>query len=217
MTIAKRSFDLIGALMLGLLLTPAILVIALVILLRDGRPIFYVSERMKTPTQGFRLVKFRTMRVTTGDSGVSGGDKTDRITRIGGFLRRKRLDELPQLWNILRGDLSFVGPRPPLRQYVERFPEIYRAVLQSRPGVTGLASLVYHGHEERLLARTRSREETDAVYARVCVPRKAQLDLIYQARRSLCFDLRIMLETVFGRFGARTRRAEPLHGATRTS
>jgi lipopolysaccharide/colanic/teichoic acid biosynthesis glycosyltransferase len=170
--------------------------IALVILIRDGRPVFYISERMKTPSEGFGLVKFRTMAVTDTDSGVSGGDKAARITGTGAMLRGKRLDELPQLWNVLKGDISFVGPRPPLRQYVERFPEIYARVLKNRPGVTGLASVRYHAHEERLLARTTTPEETDAVYARACVPRKARLDLIYQQHRSLCFDLAIMWETV---------------------
>ena len=98
----------------------------------------------------------------------------------GRFLRRSRLDEVPQLWNVLKGDMSFVGPRPPLRLYVERFPELYAKVLQSRPGVTGLATLVFHRHEEKLLAACRSAAETDAVYARRCVPRKARIDLIYQ-------------------------------------
>ena len=102
---------------------------------------------------------------------------------------------MPQLWNILRGDLSFVGPRPPLRQYVDRFPALYGRVLQSRPGVTGLATLVYHGHEERLLARCADAAETDAVYGRACVPRKARLDLIYAAQRSLCFDLVLIVRT----------------------
>jgi lipopolysaccharide/colanic/teichoic acid biosynthesis glycosyltransferase len=154
---------------------------------------------MKTPTEGFGLVKFRTMSVTEADSGVSGGDKTARITGTGAMLRGKRLDELPQLWNVLKGDISFVGPRPPLRQYVDRFPDTYRAVLKSRPGVTGLASVRYHAHEERLLARTTTPEETDAVYARACVPRKARLDLIYQMHQSLCFDMAIMWETVMRR------------------
>ena len=197
MTPAKRLCDLILALLLGIVLLPVIAVVAVMILVRDGRPVFYVSERMKTPAQGFRLVKFRTMKVVATDSGVSGGEKAARITAIGRVLRRTRLDEVPQLWNVLRGDISFVGPRPPLRQYVERFPEIYGRVLKSRPGITGLASVYFHEHEERLLARSRSTEETDAIYCRACIPRKAHLDLIYQARRNICMDAGIMLKTVF--------------------
>jgi len=196
MTIGKRVFDVVLALILSILLGGAIIGLAIVLLIKEGRPVFYLSERMKTPTQGFKLVKFRTMKVVAHDSGVSGGDKTNRVTRFGRFLRRARLDELPQLWNVLRGDISFVGPRPPLREYVERFPQVYAQVLNSRPGITGLASVRYHTHEEMLLARCATAEQTDEVYARACVPRKARLDLIYQAHQSRCLDLRIMIETI---------------------
>ena len=196
MTFSKRLFDLCAALTLSLALWPFVLGVALAILIRDGRPIFYAAERMKTPTQGFRLWKFRTMRMVAKDSGVSGGDKQDRITATGRFLRRTRLDELPQLWNVLRGDISFVGPRPPLRHYVEQFPALYREVLKQRPGITGLATLCYHRTEERLLADCKTPEQTEDIYTRRCIPRKAQLDLIYADRRSLCFDLRLMLATV---------------------
>jgi lipopolysaccharide/colanic/teichoic acid biosynthesis glycosyltransferase len=106
------------------------------------------------------------------------------------------LDEIPQLWNILRGDMSFVGPRPPLRSYVERAPALYAAVLRSRPGLTGLATLHFRRHEERLLARCFTPQETDSVYARRCVPRKARLDLIYQRRPNLCADVAILWKTV---------------------
>lgn len=196
MTRSKRIFDLVAAAVLGVLLAPLILGVALAIWLREGRPVFYLSERMKTPERGFSLIKFRTMRPVPGDRGVSGGDKSDRITPLGRMLRRTRLDELPQLWNVLRGDLSFVGPRPPLREYVERFPALYAQVLRARPGITGLATIYFHAHEERLLARSRSPAETDAIYARACVPRKARLDLIYQANRGFCLDLWLMLLTI---------------------
>ncbi len=194
---AKRAFDLWTAAMITPFVLPMVLVIALVILIKDGRPVFYGSERMKTPTQGFTLWKFRSMRVDPADRGVSGGDKQNRITAVGGWLRRRRLDELPQLWNLWRGDISVVGPRPPLRDYVERFPEIYGAVLQSRPGLTGLASIYYSRHEQHLLARTGSADETDALYARNCVPRKARIDLMYQRNWSFCFDLNVVRKTLF--------------------
>lgn len=197
MTPAKRVFDLVCALFLAVLLSPLIVLVALAILVLDGRPVLYLSERMRSQTQGFWLVKFRTMKPDPHDSGVSGGEKTNRITRTGAFLRRSRLDEITQLWNVIRGDISFVGPRPPLRQYVERFPEIYGPVLQSRPGITGLASIYFHAHEENLLARCQNKAETDMVYARACIPRKARLDLIYQARRNLCMDAALMFKTVF--------------------
>jgi lipopolysaccharide/colanic/teichoic acid biosynthesis glycosyltransferase len=136
------------------------------------------------------------MTAATSDQGVSGGHKQSRITPQGARLRAKRLDELPQLWNILRGDLSFVGPRPPLREYVEKFPKLYADVLKTRPGVTGLATIRFHRHEERLLSRCTSAQETEEVYTRICIPRKAQLDLIYLRSRSICFDFSLVFETI---------------------
>ena len=194
---AKRAFDLWTAAMITPFVVPMVLVIALVILLRDGRPIFHAGERMKTPTQGFRLWKFRTMRVDPADTGASGGHKAPRITATGRWLRRRRLDELPQLWNLWRGDISVVGPRPPLRHYVERFPALYAEVLKSRPGLTGLATIAFARHEERLLARTTTADQTEAIYARTCAPRKARIDLIYQKNRSFCFDLNVIRKTLF--------------------
>ena len=196
MTCQKRVFDLVISLVLSCLLLPVFLIVAMLILTTDGRPIFYVSERMKSLDMGFNLYKFRTMKPSGENTGVSGGDKGDRITKYGHALRRTRLDELPQLWNVLMGDISFVGPRPPLRQYVEKFPEVYGPVLQSRPGITGLASLKFHAYEERLLANTKTAAETDSVYKRICIPRKAALDIIYQKNKTLCFDLYIMVKTV---------------------
>ncbi|MEM7317433.1 MAG: sugar transferase [Pseudomonadota bacterium] len=196
MTWRKRIFDLFFATLLVIILGPVLLGLVIWLYFKEGGPVFYVAERMKTPEQSFRLWKLRTMHGVESDSGVSGGDKAGRVTPAGAWLRSKRLDEFPQLWNILRGDLSFVGPRPPLRQYVERHPALYARVLKSRPGVTGLASIVYHRHEAALLARCRTAEETDAVYTRVCIPAKARLDLIYQRRRNTCYDFALVFETI---------------------
>ncbi len=196
MTIGKRFFDVVLALLLGVVLLVPMLFIALLIMLRDGRPVLYLSERMKTPTEGFQLWKFRTMTVVETDTGVSGGNKAARVTPIGAKLRRYRLDELPQLWNILRGDISFVGPRPPLRRYVELRPDLYAQVLRSRPGVTGLATIVFHQTEERLLSPCQTAEDTEAVYLRRCVPVKGRLDLIYAANQSLCYDVALIAETL---------------------
>lgn len=200
MTLSKRIFDLVIAIGLLLMLGPFLVLLALAMLLLEGRPIFYVSERMRSPTQAFALIKLRTMPVRSGDGGVTGGNKIARLSKFHQVLRRSRADEIPQLWNVIRGDISLVGPRPPLRTYVEAFPEIYGAVLRSRPGITGLASLRFHAHEERLLAACTSAVETDAVYRRRCVPRKARLDLIYQARRSLCYDLVLLAHTAIKPF-----------------
>jgi len=195
MPLSKRMLDLGLAALLVVPVGAVLCILAVLILIKDGRPVFFVSERMKTVDQGFNLWKLRTMKPAAQDFGVTGGDKADRLTSMGGLLRRGRLDELPQLWNVIRGDISFVGPRPPLRVYVERFPQLYREVLQSRPGITGLASLIYHRHEEHLIAACKTAQQTDHVYASRCVPAKAKLDLIYQKNWSLCFDMRLIWDT----------------------
>ena len=196
MTWRKRIFDLFFASLLVVVLGPILLVLLAWLLVKQGRPLFYVAERMKDVDQPFLLWKLRTMTVVDQDAGVSGGDKTARITPTGAWLRRRRLDEFPQLYNILKGDLSFVGPRPPLREYVSRYPDVYARVLQSRPGVTGLASIAYHRHEALLLGRCDSATETDQVYSQLCVPTKARLDLIYQRHQSVCYDFDLVFQTI---------------------
>ena len=205
MRLRKRIFDLFFASLLVVVLGPVILALVVYIYLKQGRPLFYVAERMKTPDQSFGLIKFRTMTVVEEDQGVSGAHKASRVTPVGARLRAKRLDEFPQLWNILKGDLSFVGPRPPLREYVERFPEIYSEVLKSRPGVTGLATIRFHKHEDRLLARCETAAQTDDIYCRICVPRKAKLDLIYQRHQNTCYDFDLVFQTI-GNLFRRTKR-----------
>jgi lipopolysaccharide/colanic/teichoic acid biosynthesis glycosyltransferase len=194
-TPAKRALDLGLSLLLAVLLALPFAALVLWLRLVQGAPVFYGAERMRAPGRPFTLWKLRSMAPGTADGGVTGGAKAAAVTPAGRFLRRFRLDEIPQLWNVIRGDMSLVGPRPPLRRYVERFPDLYAQVLRSRPGITGLATLHFHRHEERLLAACATAAETDAVYARRCVPRKARIDLIYQRRRSLCLDLAILART----------------------
>lgn len=194
----ERLFDLIVLVVVSPLVLSGILIGALLVLKRDGRPVFYSSQRMSAPDQQFTLWKLRTMGVSEYDSGVTGGDKANRVTETGGFLRLTRLDELPQAWNVLRGDIRLVGPRPPLPQYVHRFPETYGKVLRSRPGITGLATLKYKDTEAKLLADCTTPQETEAVYSRRCIPKKARLDLIYQRHQSVYFDLKLLWLTLKG-------------------
>lgn len=214
---AKRAFDLGLALLLLVPGVPVMGAVWLAVVLSDGRPALYRSARMQAPGRPFALYKFRTMALAEGaEIGVSGGDKSHRITRLGRFLRRSRLDELPQLINILRGEMSFVGPRPPAPLYVDRFPALYAEVLRCKPGITGLATVMFHAREEFLLRDTATPEQTDAVYMRRCVPRKAHLDLIYRRRQTLGLDLYVLYLTFakmlplsggrVGRLRARARR-----------
>lgn len=197
MTPLKRLLDIVCAFLLIIVLAVPFMGLVAIILVLQGRPIFHVSERMKTPTKSFKLWKLRSMYPAPPGDGdeATGAYKRARITPIGRFIRRSRVDEIPQLWNVLKGDMSFVGPRPPIRKYVDLYPEIYGRVLRSRPGITGLASLHYHRHEENLLAHSHSREETEEIYTRNCIPRKARLDLIYQSNRTTCLDFKLMLLT----------------------
>ena len=196
MTPGKRALDLGLAVLLGIVLLPLLGALLAVLALTEGRPLFYVSERMSRPDRAFGLIKLRTMPAGADRvGGVTGGDKQRQLSRMHRLLRRTRADEIPQLWNVIRGDMSLVGPRPPLRRYVEDYPDLYAAVLQSRPGITGLASLVFHAHEELLLAACATPAQTDAVYRRRCVPAKARLDLIYARRRNLCWDLALIGRT----------------------
>ncbi len=204
MTLGKRVFDLILASLLFVLLCPLMAWLAWRLWRTQGTPIFYAAERMSGPNKSFALYKFRTMTPVDTDQGVSGGHKASRITPLGAQLRARRLDEIPQLWNILKGDISFVGPRPPLREYVDKFPDLYARVLQSRPGVTGLATVRFHAHEEHLLARATTQEQTERIYTQLCVPKKARLDLIYQAQASVCFDISILWDTLRSVFFAQS-------------
>ncbi|MBU3028587.1 sugar transferase [Paracoccus sp. XHP0099] len=216
MPVSKRLADIVLALILLLPLSLIMGAVALTLLILQGRPVFYSAQRMKSPTRAFTQLKFRTMLCQDTDSGATGAHKHWRITPIGHFLRRTRIDELPQLFNILKGDMSFVGPRPPLREYVERFPADYAQVLTSRPGVTGLATLIYHRHEDRILADCQSAEATESAYYRRCLPAKLKIDLIYQRRRDMRLDLWVLwstLKIVVSHRDERPRRHKPLVSA----
>ena len=195
----------------AIVLAPVVLVVLAVVcplmLLVQGRPIFFVSERMRTRHQAFHLLKLRTMVPDAGGAhGVLGGHASARVTALGHVLRVTRIDEFPQLWNVLRGDIRLIGPRPPLRRYVEAYPELYARVLRQRPGITGLATVRFHAREAQLLKRCQSAKATDDVYRRHCIRHKARLDLFYQRRRSLGLDALILYWTVSRLVPPRKRR-----------
>ncbi|MCV6594289.1 MAG: sugar transferase [Silicimonas sp.] len=189
----------------------------LVVVPLQGRPFLYGARRMRGPEQAFLLFKIRTMEPMDAaiDQTPLGGDQAWRITPIGRVLRRSRLDELPQIFNVLRGDMRFIGPRPPLARYVRRYPALYGAVLgETPPGITGLATVFLHAREERLLATCRTVAETDATYRRRCIPIKARLDLLYRDRRCWTLNLLILWLTVARLLPGRSR-ARPKRGAAR--
>lgn len=196
----KRAFDLTLLLLTVPLTLPLSLLVAALLLLIEGRPILYRAHRTGQFGRDIHVWKFRTMRPQTNPIGVSGGAKLQGISRFSALLRSARLDELPQLVNILRGEMSFVGPRPPDPRYVRKFAELYGHILVIPPGLTGLATLRVHSFEGRILSRCATPEETEQVYCRRCIPRKTRLDLIYLGRLSrpgaVLFDMWLLAASV---------------------
>ena len=189
----KRVLDLCMA-SIGLTMSlPVVLIIAAVILAGMGRPILFQQERVGMDGRSFRLMKFRTMREkSTGRLPITGsGDH--RITEIGRLLRAMKLDELPQLVNVLRGDMSIVGPRPEVPRYVATYTDAQRVVLMVRPGLTDEATVAFRD-EERLLGLVDegSREE---YYVKTILPRKLALSLDYLRRAGIGADLWVMWRT----------------------
>ena len=190
---AKRLYDL-GFSGMGLLcLSPVFLVLAVIVKVSDGGPVFYRQERVGVGGRRFRIWKFRSMVVDADRLGIAVTRDGDvRITRIGRFLRKTKLDELPQLWNVWVGDMSLVGPRPEVPRYVERYTPEQRVILELKPGITDLATLKFRNEEELL----REAEDTERFYVEYCVPRKIELNLEYARGAGLWSDTVIILRTL---------------------
>ncbi|MGH7775231.1 MAG: sugar transferase [Candidatus Binatia bacterium] len=194
----KRAFDTVAAFFGLVLLSPLFLVAGLLIKMNSPGPIFFRQERIGRGFRPFYIYKLRTM---VQDAPSKGGlitvGQDPRITRVGWFLRRTKIDEFPQLLNVLKGDMSFVGPRPELRKYVELFRQDYEEILKVRPGITDLSSLKYR-HEAELLAKSRDAEEE---YVKSILPDKLRLAREYLKHSSILFDLTLILKTVPKLFG----------------
>jgi lipopolysaccharide/colanic/teichoic acid biosynthesis glycosyltransferase len=186
----KRVLDIAISAAALLLLSPLLAAIALGVWISSGPPILFSQERVGLEFRRFRIYKFRTMHSRASGPGVTvGGDP--RITRFGRFLRAFKLDELPQFYNVLRGDMSLVGPRPELPEYVEMYKDRYARVLAIRPGITDPASLRFR-HEEAILAAS---ADPLRAYAYCVLPEKLALAERYVRERSLAGDLAILFQT----------------------
>ena len=188
----KRVIDVLGSLIGLAVLAPVMAAIAIIIRRQSGPPSIFRQERIGRHGQPFTLYKFRTMHA--GQSGplvTAAGDL--RITPVGRVLRRTKADELPQLWNVIKGDMSLVGPRPEVRQYVDAWPKEDRdAILSVRPGITDPVTVSLK-HEELLLAAVADPEQ---VYRQEIMPRKVQGYVEYVREQSVARDLKIVLETL---------------------
>ena len=204
-TAIRRLLDAGIAITLLVLLSPALLFAAVLVLFTSRGSLFYRQKRVGRDGHLFDICKFRTMQTGADRHGPSVTSADDcRITSAGRFLRRSKLDELPQLWNVVRGDMSLVGPRPQVPRFVDCFePSLRRIVLHVRPGITGPTALHFR-HEEPLLADKPDREN---FYIEQILPVKLQMDAEYVRNRSLRNDLRILFQTAWMFSGVPVQRA----------
>ena len=186
----KRAVDVAAAAVLLTVLAPLLLAVALAVKLDSPGPVLYRDRRVGVGGRELMMLKFRKMREDA--TGPPLTDEHDaRFTRIGAALARTKLDELPQLWNVLRGEMSLVGPRPEAPPFVALYPEDYAAILRVRPGITGLSQLAF-AKEAHVLARP----ELAGHYADRVLPAKIRMDLMYVEHWSLALDTRIVVWTV---------------------
>jgi len=199
---SKRIFDLFWTLPgIALLLVPG-LAIAAAVVIEDGWPPLYVQERVGLHGRSFKLLKFRSMRRDsdqTGDHLTVGDDS--RVTHVGRAIRRTKLDELPQLLNVLHGDMSLVGPRPEVPEFVQKYNAEQRRVLELVPGITDPASLKYTGESDILALQADPHE----YYVKTIMPDKIRINMQYAARATILSDFAVIIETIFGRDRERGR------------
>ena len=189
----KRALDLSVAAVGILLTSPLLVTIGVLVWASDFRSPFYVASRIGRGGRPFRMIKFRTMTVGADRSGVDSTAADDaRITRVGAFLRRWKLDELPQLFNILTGEMSLVGPRPQVKRDVDIFTDVERRLLDVQPGITDLSSIVFADEGDIL----KGSPDPDLSYNQIIRPWKSRLGLLYVEHRSVRLDLEIILLTV---------------------
>ncbi len=193
---AKRVWDAAVAGLTLLICLPLMAVVALLVAVTSSGPVLFRQIRTGQGGHPFQLLKFRTMthrQIASAPGITRSGDA--RVTPVGRFLRRFKLDELPQLLNVLRGDMSLVGPRPDLPDFTQALAPEYRGVLELKPGLTGAATLQFR-HEEQLLAAV-AEAELVSYYVRTLMPQKARLDLVYAQHASFWSDFGLLWRTVF--------------------
>ena len=190
---SKRLFDIVFALFGLILLFPFLLLISILIKLDSQGAVFFIQSRVGKNNKDFNIFKFRTMNIHSDDMGLlTLGNDDSRITKIGYFLRRYKIDEFPQLINIIKGDMSFVGPRPELRYYVNFYNEDDMVIFKVRPGITGLASLKYRNEVELLKAA----ENPEDFFIKTIIPDKLKYNKEYIRQQNFFFDLKLIGLTI---------------------
>ena len=189
----KRPFDFVIALLGLIVLSPILLIVSILIWTQDRRSPFYVADRVGREERPFQMVKFRSMVVNADRSGVDSTSSDDvRITVIGRLIRRTKLDELPQLWNVLRGEMSLVGPRPNVEREVRLYSPEEKRLLSIRPGITDLASIVFADEGDIL----HGQDDPDIAYNQLIRPGKNQLGLFYVDNQTRVLDIQVVALTV---------------------
>ncbi|MBQ2376201.1 MAG: sugar transferase [Bacteroidales bacterium] len=191
----KRLFDITASFFGILILSPLFIFISLWVGLSSKGGVFYKQIRVGRNNKDFKLYKFRSMRVNSDKQGLlTVGSKDSRITKAGYFIRKYKIDELPQLFNVLKGDMSFVGPRPEVRRYVDLYSEEQMKVLSVRPGITDPASIKYR-NENDILSSASNPEE---YYIQHIMPDKLKINIDYINKRTFVKDIKIIFQTIFG-------------------
>lgn len=199
----KRLFDLFGSIFGLVLFSPVLLVCVVVVKATSAGPVFYRGERVGLNGRIFRTFKFRSMVIDAEQKGGSSTHEADaRITGVGAFLRKFKLDELPQLLNVLVGDMSFVGPRPEVRKFVDIYTPEEKIILSVRPGITDWSSMKFHNEGEIIAASGIA--DADEAYAKLIRPEKLRLQMKYVRERTLWIDIKIIIDTVLTLFRTRT-------------
>ena len=189
----KRLFDVVFSVIGMILLFPILLLISILIKLDSKGPILFIQGRVGKNNKDFNIYKFRTMSVQSDKKGLlTLGNNDSRITKMGYVLRRYKIDEFPQLINILKGDMSFVGPRPELRYYVNFYNDDDMKIFEVRPGITGLASLKYRNEVELLKAA----KDPEAFFIKTIIPDKLKYNKAYISKQNFFFDLKLIGLTI---------------------
>ncbi len=192
---AKRTFDLFFSVIGLIIFSPLLIVVGLVILITLGRPILYSPKRTGVSGTLFTMWKFRTMTVNTGATSHHSGDDDPRLTQVGRWIRKFKFDELPQLWNIAKGEMSFVGPRPESPDYTKLYNSKQKSILELRPGITDFASIEFSD-----LGSVLSGGDPDKLYFEKVWDRKMELRLRYVNERSFWLDLKLIFQTLLAIF-----------------
>jgi lipopolysaccharide/colanic/teichoic acid biosynthesis glycosyltransferase len=189
----KRFFDIVFSFFGLLILLPLLLIIAIGIKLESKGAVFYRQTRVGRHNQNFKIFKFRTMFVGSDNKGLlTLGDNDNRVTKIGYYLRKYKLDELPQLINVLIGNMSFVGPRPEVRKYVDYYSEDDLQIFKIKPGITDYASIAFRNEAELLKVAT----DPEKLYVEDIMPKKIALNKKYLNNNSLIADIKIIIKTI---------------------